>query len=89
MTTETWRCDCGHSEYYHGIDGCASLNGHDEYCYCSNVPPAKLATQHTTTLLRLRCKTHPRYGALRKPRSACEACWELWLQAKKWLPNEE
>jgi Zn finger protein HypA/HybF involved in hydrogenase expression len=25
-----------------------------------------------------KCKKHPQYGAIRKPRSDCEACWEMY-----------
>lgn len=25
------------------------------------------------------CRKHPRYKAIRKPRAACETCWEQWF----------
>ena len=27
-----------------------------------------------------KCKVHPRYQALRKPRASCEACWRMWIE---------
>lgn len=30
----------------------------------------------------VRCKVHRRYQVKRKPRSTCEACWELWVLTK-------
>lgn len=32
--------------------------------------------------MSLRCVTHPRYAAKRKPRVLCEACWAFWFAEK-------
>ena len=29
-----------------------------------------------------RCPDHPRYQVMRKPRTLCERCWELWINKK-------
>lgn len=29
-------------------------------------------------MIALKCKVHPAYRALQKPRVACFACWFLW-----------
>jgi hypothetical protein len=83
----SWGCSCTCGEKMHAEQGCFEKDGHDTYCSCTGVPPHIKANQHALTIKRLKCKVHPRYGALRKPRSTCEACWELWLQAKKYLPK--
>ncbi len=28
---------------------------------------------------KVHCTRHPRYGAVRKPRTTCEACWWVWF----------
>lgn len=27
----------------------------------------------------MKCKTHPKYKVVHKPRCACESCWALWF----------
>jgi hypothetical protein len=29
-------------------------------------------------VIKLRCKNHPKYKIIRKPRTGCGACWFLW-----------
>jgi len=29
-----------------------------------------------------RCPDHPKYRVIRKPRTLCEKCWELWIDKK-------
>ena len=31
----------------------------------------------------MKCPTHPRYQAKRKPRLACEECWRKWFWEEK------
>ncbi len=31
----------------------------------------------------LKCKKHPNYKAIRKPRIACQTCWDVWEMKHK------
>jgi len=31
----------------------------------------------------LKCKKHPQYKAIRKPRMACQTCWDVWEMKHK------
>lgn len=28
----------------------------------------------------MKCKKHPKYGAIRRPRTACEVCWRMYIE---------
>lgn len=45
-----------------------------------DVPPGKavLIAEHETPTM---CEEHPKYRALRKPRTGCDGCWEAYAQA--------
>lgn len=35
----------------------------------------------------MKCRAHPKYKALRRPRVLCEQCWAMWLARIKVLWN--
>ncbi len=78
---------CGHRWYAHNEYGCAVKEGRngcdDAYCMCSTVPPdlkVLMREQRRTAALKKLCKTHRRYTIKRPPRTACEACWRLYIE---------
>jgi hypothetical protein len=39
---------------------------------------SKQVKELTRPKVELTCKEHPKYQAIRKPRSGCETCWEMY-----------
>lgn len=36
-----------------------------------------------------RCKQHPKYRAIHKPRTLCEGCWYLWVDVSRFRIDME
>lgn len=87
---ENGSCECGHHWATHNEFGCyvkiGSPSCDDAYCSCSLLPPIMcVAQREQRRLLAIKtpCRTHPRYQVIRRPRTACEGCWRMWLEVQR------